>query len=315
MKIITTPRALTCRAITSILLTTAATVPVLASPAADPCKQIAGAVLQSCKRQAPADFWLAGARCRNLPTQPERAACLAAASEELADALELCEDQYDERIDICDDLGGGIYAPAVNPASFVDGVDHPYFPLQPGVTLVYEKHTDRGIEHIEVTTTRKQKVILGVTCVEVRDVVTLNGVPIEDTLDWFAQDLWGNVWYFGELSMNFENGELVSLDGSWKAGVDDAQPGIVMKAEPRIGDVYRQEFLIGEAEDIAEVFSLTATAVVPFGRFVNCVQTEDQTAIEPDVEELKHYAAGVGFVLTINTKTGERTELVDIVQK
>jgi hypothetical protein len=303
------------RAFIPILLITAASVPVLASPAADACKQIAGALLQSCKREAPADFWLAAARCRNLPTQQERATCLALASEELADALELCSDQHEERIDVCGDLGGGLYAPIVNPANFVDGVHHPYFPLQLGVMLVYDEYTDRGVERVEVTPTGKQKVILGVTCVEVRDLVTLRGEPIEDTLDWFAQDVWGNVWYFGELSMNFEDGELVDLGGSWRAGVDGALPGIVMKAAPRVGDVYRQEFLIGEAEDIAEVFSLTETAVVPFGTFTNCVQTEDQTPIEPDIEEFKYYAAGVGFVLSVNAKTGNRTELVDIVQK
>ncbi len=286
-----------------------------ASPSPDPCKQIAGDLLQSCKRQAPADFLLAIARCRNLPTLQERAACLLLASEQLKDDVELCFDQHEERIDVCDDLGGGIYAPDIDPENFVDGVDNPYFPLEQGVTLVYDEYTERGVERIEVTPTGKKKVILGVSCVEVRDVVTLEGVPIEDTLDWFAQDEWGNVWYFGELSLNFEDGELVSLDGSWKAGVGGALPGIVMKADPRIGDVYRQEFWIGEAEDLAEVFGLDETAVVPFGTFVDCIQTEDQTPIEPDVEELKYYAPGVGFVLSENAKTGARTELVDVVRK
>jgi hypothetical protein len=183
------------------------------------------------------------------------------------------------------------------------------------VTLVYDSHSERGLERIEVSPTGKKKVILGVSCVEVRDVVTLEGVPIEDTLDWFAQDKWGNVWYFGELSLNFEHGELVSLDGSWKAGVGGAFPGIIMKADPKVGDVYRQEYWIGEAEDIGEVFGLDETVVVPFGTFANCLQTEDQTPIEPDVEEFKYYAPGVGFVLSENAKTGERAELVDILRR
>lgn len=310
-----TKRARVRRALFSIVLPALTTLPVLAIPLADPCDQIANALLQSCKRQAPADYWLERARCTNLPTAQARIACFAAAYETLQEALELCEDQHEERIDICDDLGGGIYDPIVNPAHFVEGVNHPYFPLHPGTTLVYEKHTDEGVERIEVTTTDRKKVILGVTCTEVRDVVTMRGVPIEDTLDWFAQDAWGNVWYFGELALNFEDGELVDVGGSWRAGVDGAKPGIVMKARPHVGDVYRQEFLIGEAEDIAEVQSISAAAVVPYGSFTHCIRTEDQTPIEPDVEELKYYAAGVGLVLEVGAKTGERTELVDIVQK
>lgn len=298
----------------TIALPLALSLPLAASPAAtsNPCKQSAEETLQSCKREVSADYWRERAKCTNLPTQQLKSACLANALETLEDALELCRDQRSERLEVCHDLGGGIYHPVIVPNNFVAGVNHPYFPLQPGVTLVYEKQTDEGIERVEVKPTGKIKLILGVACTEVRDVVTLNGEPIEDTLDWFAQDRWGNVWYFGELAMNFENGELSNLDGSWRAGVDGAKPGIVMKTTPHVGDVYRQEFLVGEAEDIAEVLSLSKTVVVPYATFAACIQTEDQTPIEPGVEEHKYYAPGVGMVLSVNLKTGERTQLVDI---
>lgn len=288
--------------------------PLAASPVtgADACSQSASETLTSARREAQASYWLARAKCTNLPLA-QQSACLAEAQDALQEALELCDDQYVERLDACDDLGGGIYDPQINPANFVAGVNHPFFPLQHGVTLVYEKQTSEGVERIEVNPTGATKTILGVACVEIHDVVTLNGEHVEDTLDWFAQDVLGNVWYMGELAMNFEDGQLSDLDGSWRSGVDGAKPGIVMKATPRVGDVYRQEFLLAEAEDIAEVASLNKRVVVPYGTFSRCLQTEDFTPIEPGIEEKKYYAAGVGLVLSVNVQSGARTELVDIL--
>jgi hypothetical protein len=274
-----------------------------------PCNTAASETLQSCRRQAASDYWLARAKCTNLSSGKNE--CLKEAQDAFNEALELCGDQYEERIDVCADLGGGIYDPTIDPRDYVLGVNHPYFPLVGGITLVYETQTGEGVERDEVSLTGNTREILGVTCTEVHDVVTLEGVLIEDTLDWFTQDSSGNVWYFGELAMNFEDGELDNLDGSWEAGIDGAKPGIVMEADPEVGDVYRQEFLIAEAEDIAEVMDLAVTVVVPYGVFTGCLQTEDQTPIEPDVEENKYYAAGVGLVLSINLETGERAELVD----
>ncbi len=285
-----------------------------AGAAQSPCAQSASEALEACRRAANADYWLARANCTNLPSS-QKAACMAEAMEALEEALELCEDQHDERLDVCLDLGGGIYHPLIDPTKFVAGVSHPYFPLPPGVTRIYEKVTSEGVERVEVTPTGGIKVILGVACTEVRDVVSLDGELIEDTLDWFAQDISGNVWYFGELAMNFEDGELVDLDGSWRAGVDGAKPGIVMKATPRVGDVYRQEFLVGEAEDIAEVLNLSRKVVVPYGTFLQCIRTEDGTPLEPDVEEHKYYAPGIGLVLEVDLESGERTELVDVVME
>ena len=276
-----------------------------------PCNLSASETLQSCRRQAAADYWLARAKCSNLSSG--KPACLEEAKDALNEALELCGDQYSERIDICADLGGGIYDPVILPGNYVQGVNHPYFPLVPGITLVYETQTSEGVERDEVSLTGNTRTILGVVCTEVHDLVTLEGEPIEDTLDWFAQDTLGNVWYFGELAMNFEEGQLDNLDGSWEAGIDGAKPGIVMEANPQVGDVYRQEFLIAEAEDIGEVMKLSATVAVPYGVFTGCIKTEDQTPIEPDVEENKYYAAGIGMVLSVNLETGERAELVDIL--
>ena len=153
--------------------------------------------------------------------------------------------------------------------------------------------------------------ILGVECTVVRDTVTVDGELVEDTLDWFAQDRNGNVWYFGEISKSFEDGDLVSLDGSWRAGVDGAKPGIVMKAHPAVGDVYRQEFLLGVAEDYARVVSLSGDATVPAASCTNCLVTGDFVPLEPDADERKFYKRGVGLILEVDRTTGDRVELIE----
>lgn len=191
------------------------------------------------------------------------------------------------------------YSAVVFPGAFVDRVDNPYYPLAPGTTRTYEKQTDEGLERVVVTVLREKREILGVSCTVVRDTVTIEGDVIEDTLDWFAQDIAGNVWYFGEFSSDYENGVVVSHGGSWEAGVDGAQPGIVMYAERRLGQTYYQEFYCGEAEDQATIERLNATVVVPGGAFTGCVQTRDFTRLAPGAMETKYYAPGVGFVRAV----------------
>jgi hypothetical protein len=145
----------------------------------------------------------------------------------------------------------------------------------------------------------------------VHDVVFVGDEKTEDTLDWFAQDAEGNVWYFGELSYTLENGRITDLGGSWRAGADGAKPGIVMRASPEVGDFYRQEFLVGVAEDVAGVVSLSDSVTVPAGSFPGCLLTEESSPLEPGTVEHKDYAAGIGVVLTIEDD-GSRSELVEI---
>jgi hypothetical protein len=208
------------------------------------------------------------------------------------------------------------YNPVINPAEFVAQVDNPFFPLTPGTTFHYRGQTDEGTETNKVSVTHDTKHIIGVTCVVVADSVWLNGELIEATFDWYAQHQDGTVWYFGEDVDNFENGVLVDHDGSWEAGVDDAKPGIIMEANPQVGDIYRQEFYKGKAEDMAEVLSRNESVTVPFGAFQNCLKTKDWTPLEPGIEANKYYAAGVGFVLEIYTKgSSERVELINVISE
>ncbi len=278
------------------------------------CSNSAEAARNSCSYEVQADFWLAVGICTNQPNAARRRACLEAAGEERADARELCGDQFEARDEVCDALGEAAYHPAINPSNFVRRVTNRYMPLRPGSTHIYRAETDEGIERVVVTVSAQTEEILGVDCTVVRDTVTLDGVVIEDTIDWFAQDRNGNVWYFGEISQEFEDGRLVSLHGSWRAGVDGAKPGIVMKARPRVGDVYRQEFALGEAEDLARVVSVAGHATVPATSCSNCLVTAEFTPLEPEVDERKYYAPGIGLILAVNRVTGERLELVSIQQ-
>lgn len=278
----------------------------------NPCKKAAGYVLTSCKKEASANYWLARGNCANLVDVDEREACVDDAIEALDEALDECKEQYGARVDLCKSFGGVAYDPSIDPAAFTGVSTNPYMPLVPGTTFVYEKQTSEGLETITYTITSETKSILGVQCFVVHDVVDVDGEVVEDTFDWFAEDVDGNVWYFGELSFEYEGGELVGLEGSWTAGVDSAKPGIVMFAAPIVGEAYRQEFLLGEAEDVAAALDLGASVSVPYGSFGSCLQTEDYTPIEPGHLEHKYYAPGIGLVLEENPETGARTELVSV---
>ncbi len=204
-------------------------------------------------------------------------------------------------------------SPEIDPADFVRDVTNQYFPLEPGTTLVYEGQTADGLERVEDRVTTERRVVMGVSCVVLHDRVSLDGSLIEETFDWYAQDREGNVWYFGEDSKDYEDGKVTSTKGSWEAGVDGAQPGIIMQADPQVGDSYRQEYYAGEAEDMAKVVELGQSVTVPAGSYSDVLVTRDWTPLEPDVEEQKYYAPGVGLVLEQFVKGGEgRVELIEV---
>lgn len=204
------------------------------------------------------------------------------------------------------------YHPIIDPANFVQQIDNPYMPLVPGTVLTYSGTSDGEPQQNIVTVTSETKLIVGVTCVVVRDQVFAGDELLEDTYDWFAQDKLGRVWYFGEDSTAYEDGR-ASKEGSWKSGVDGALPGIVMMAEPAPGEPYRQEYYPGIAEDMAQVIETGGKITVPFGSFTQTMTTKEWSPLEPDIVEHKTYAPGIGFVYSISI-AGEDEEfaLVDI---
>jgi hypothetical protein len=204
--------------------------------------------------------------------------------------------------------------PQFDPDNFVQGVDNPFFPLVPGTTYFYEGESE-GVPTSTITeVTNQTKQILGVTTIVVHDRNFEDGVLIEETFDWYAQDKQGNVWYLGEDSRELdENGNVISTEGSWEAGVDGAKAGIIMLADPKKGDRYSQEVAPGVAEDMAQVIALDASVCVPYDCFEGVLATKEWTPLERGIIERKFYAEGVGFIYGVMTKGGDEfTELVDI---
>ncbi len=204
----------------------------------------------------------------------------------------------------------------LDPDEFSAEVTNPWFPLEPGTRWTYREITEDGDEvRVVVTATAAtHQVANGVTARVVRDTVTSSGDIVEDTFDWYAQDADGTVWYLGEDTAEFENGNVSTREGSFEAGVDGAQAGVIMPGDPEVGVTYRQEYYEGEAEDQGEVLALGQQASVPAGDFDRLLQTADTTPLEPDVLEHKYYADGVGLVLTIDKESGASEELMSTIQ-
>ena len=211
------------------------------------------------------------------------------------------------------DLPQGSEVVELNPDDFTTDIDNPYWPMAVGSKWVYRETDAEGNEQrVEVTVTDKTKrVANGVEARVVHDVVTEDGVPVEVTDDWYAQDKDGNIWYLGEATTEYENGKPKSTEGSFEAGKDGAQAGIIMPAAPKAGMKYRQEYLKGEAEDKGEILSTDEQVEVEFGHFTNVLMTKDVNPLEPKVLEYKWYARGVGPVLAIAVSGGsDREELL-----
>ena len=202
----------------------------------------------------------------------------------------------------------------LDPANFVDTIDNPYWPMTPGSRWVYREVDEEGVEQrIVVTVTDQTKMIEGIRTTVVRDTVTEDGEIVEDTFDWFAQDKWGNVWYLGEDTKEYDGTE-VSTAGSWEAGVDGALAGVVVPGSPEPRLAYRQEYYEGEAEDEAVVLGVDEQVVVSQGSYEGVLMTKDLNPLEPGLVEHKFYAQGVGPVLALTVSGGSsREELVSFV--
>jgi len=199
----------------------------------------------------------------------------------------------------------------LDPADFTTNIDNPYWPMRPGSHWVYREVENGETQRVDVTVLDKTKVLAGITARVVHDQVTRKGQVLENTYDWYAQDSHGNLWYLGEDTAEYENGKLKTKEGTWAAGVDGAEPGVVVPASPKQGMRYREEYYAGHAEDGAEVLSANSQVQVPFGRFRNAVLTRNFSSIEPTVEEMKLYAKGVGPVMELLVSGGSgRTELL-----
>jgi hypothetical protein len=209
---------------------------------------------------------------------------------------------------------GSAQARAFEPGTDTAKVDNPWFPLKPGVTLVYKGVKDGQPTRDVVGATNRTRTIAGVRCVVVRDRLYSRGRLIERTTDYYAQDRHGTVWYFGEDTAELDaKGRVKSTDGTWHAGVGGARAGIFMPRHPRVGERHRQEYYKGHAEDHFSVASLHSRISVPYGSFRNVLETREWTPLEPGVLDAKHYVRGIGEVSEVSLKGAKETlELVRV---
>lgn len=297
------------------------------------CSKTARVLSDACESQAEQGYRMAVANCMNVSAATQRAQCFAGARASQAQDEQLCDEQLTARLEVCRKLGESRYDPAFDPTSFDDdfrNLTNPnrYFSLRIGSRRVYRG----GTETVTVEVLDETKLIAGVRCIVVRDIVEDAGRLIEATDDWFAQAKDGNVWYCGEEVKNFgsfkgdspKRPELLNVNGSFKAGRNGDKPGVIFRASPRRGEVYREEFSLGNAEDVTEILSTTYA----FGddpeldRFVpqplaalfcsgDCVVTRNFTPLEPGVFGLKYYAPGIGFFLQVEPATETVVQLVN----
>jgi hypothetical protein len=296
---------------TSVLGTFLGLIPAFALAATGICDKTTRELGKACQLEANDAAHVALVVCLNMKDAGDSAECMEQARTDSRDALMQCGEGRAVRDEVCDAIGQGAYDPPIRPGNFVSRIDNPFAPFKHGAWWEYRGQTPDGVERDRVEVLDVHRTIQGVNVTAVRDRVWIDDELTEDTVDWFAQDVRGNVWYFGELSKAFEDGLLSSLEGSFEAGKDGAKAGILMKAAPRVGEMYRQEWSPGSAEDMAQVQSLNAPDDVPFKGSAKVLMTREFSALSPGEEELKFYVPGIGLTLELDLETGERLELVD----
>lgn len=284
------------------------------------------------------DDYLAGiATCLNESDSDEQRNCFREGRITQSEAYQECREVFRARKDVCNAVGEAPYDPPFGEEyadNFVDPLEigksvapNPYFPLVQGNSWVYEGTSinDEGeeeVERIDLIVTNKTKLIEGITCVVVNDVVTVDGEIVEDTDDWYAQDIQGNLWYVGEIVLNYETfegddpaeAEITDIDGSWKSGRDGARAGISVPFAPVVGEIIRQEIYWDEAEDVIEVLDVNATESSPAASCSSdCLRTYDFTPLDAEANENKYYAPGVGLIVEIDLNTGDRVELIEFI--
>jgi hypothetical protein len=175
--------------------------------------------------------------------------------------------------------------------------DNPFFSLEPGFQLVLEGEEDGEEVRLVITVLDETKTIDGVKTRVVRERETADGELVEVSKNYFAicnRD--NSVVYFGEDVNIYESGVVVSHEGSWRAGVNGAKPGIIMPGIQLLGARYMQEIAPGVALDRAETVSISEVVETPAGTFENCLKTKETTPLEPGAVEFKFYAPDIGLI-------------------
>jgi hypothetical protein len=202
----------------------------------------------------------------------------------------------------------------LDPAQFETRIDNAYWPMRRGTRWLYRGSGDGTKARSRVRVTGKTRTLAnGVRARALRDAARESGRLVEVAFEWYAQDAAGNVWYLAEDVMELVRGRLRRTDG-WEAGVDGAQPGVVMPGAPEVGMRFRQQHYRRKNGDRSEILSLEERVKVPARHFNEVLMLRETTPVEPRAAEYKFYAPGVGLVLTQEVSGGRaRLELARFV--
>ena len=279
------------------------------------CNKSALSLRKAASRQNWADFYNQLGICLNTKPFTDCVKCAKKAEKDLKDAEDFVQDQWEERLNVCQTLGQEQYEPDIDPLEFTSLVDNPFFPLLPNEMLVYEGATADGLRRIENTTLNETRTILGVDCAVVHCVEYLDDVVTQDSHYYYAQHTDGTVWLFGKQTFALEDDVIVNMDGSWIAEDKGARPGIAMLAAADVGESYRQCFAPNVCEDVAKFQATGVSVTVPFNNttYLDCWQIRSTTAIAPDLLEQRFYAQGVGQVRVVDAENGDVFNLVNVV--
>ncbi|MGH9289702.1 MAG: hypothetical protein ACRD0V_15660 [Acidimicrobiales bacterium] len=175
-------------------------------------------------------------------------------------------------------------------------VDNPLFPISDLHSAILLGNDEGNPLRIETVLLPEPKVIdVGDQKVETlvsQFVSYLDGRIHEVALDWYAQDDAGNVWYFGEDVFNYEDGVVADTDGSWIAG-EDGPPGMIMPADPVVGQAYRPENIPELVFEEVVVKTLDLTVDGPRGPVAGAMVGTENHLLEGNYED-KTFAPGYG---------------------
>jgi hypothetical protein len=203
-------------------------------------------------------------------------------------------------------------------------IDNKWMPMKPGTRWVYEgtsvEDDGKSVPHrIIVTISDLTKIISGIRTVVSYDIDHSDGELVEAELAFYAQDDDGNVWQFGEYPEEYEDGKFIKAP-AWIHGIKGARAGIIMQAQPRLGTPsFAQGW--GPAvgwKDRGTTYQVGQEVTVRSGSYGDVLVIKESAQGEPDAEQLKFYAPGVGNIRTgwigIGAKATETLELVRIEQ-
>jgi hypothetical protein len=190
--------------------------------------------------------------------------------------------------------------PAVDRSRLSPFVTNPFFPLSSLRSTVLEgeeedPETGETIQiRVELRVLPETTTVAGVEVAVTEVKEYEDDELVEATLDYYAQDADGTVYYLGERVDMYEESAVVGHEGTWLAGEGANQPGVYMPAHPEAGQVFEQERAPGVAEDRSTVLAVEQTIDTPAGQFSGCLHVEDFAPIEGGTGE-KYYCPGVGI--------------------